>query len=68
MNGQLWQPCAAGRCKVEPVCVNCERCEKHCACEQAAADAAEIAEFERAYPGELERHARHMEQGAQECD
>jgi len=29
MPGQLWQEC---RCGVEPVCCDCEKCTKHCAC------------------------------------
>ena len=29
MNGQLWQEC---RCGTEPVCCDCEKCQKHCKC------------------------------------
>ena len=29
MNGQLWQEC---RCGTEPVCCDCERCNRHCRC------------------------------------
>lgn len=29
MKGQLWQQC---RCGTEPVCCDCERCERHCNC------------------------------------
>lgn len=32
MNGQLWQECEARRCKAQPVCIDCELCETHCAC------------------------------------
>jgi hypothetical protein len=28
-HGQLWQECFCG---TEPVCVRCERCERHCRC------------------------------------
>ena len=28
-HGQLWQPCWCGE---EPVCLDCEGCEKHCGC------------------------------------
>jgi hypothetical protein len=31
-HGQLWQPCERRGCSTEPVCVSCERCERHCAC------------------------------------
>ena len=31
MKGQLWQECRCGR---EPVCIDCERCERHCRCGQ----------------------------------
>lgn len=31
--GQLYQPCAEWRCDGEPVCVNCERCARHCGCD-----------------------------------
>ena len=30
MKGQLWKECP--RCGREPVCANCEKCEKHCTC------------------------------------
>ena len=33
MSGQLWQPCARRSCEGEPVCVDCEYCERHCDCE-----------------------------------
>jgi len=68
MNGELWQSCSAGRCRVEPVCSICERCEKHCCCEQTAQDAVERAAFEREYPGFLDALERHRAQGAQERD
>lgn len=29
-HGQLWQPCR--KCGQEPVCLDCELCEKHCKC------------------------------------
>jgi hypothetical protein len=29
MNGQLWQECFCG---TEPVCVDCQRCKRHCTC------------------------------------
>jgi len=29
MPGQLWQEC---RCGIEPVCVDCEGCNRHCRC------------------------------------
>lgn len=31
--GQLYQECDYGRCKNEPVCVNCFKCSKHCGCD-----------------------------------
>jgi len=64
MRGQLWQECS--ECGTEPVCVNCECCERHCGCEQARRDRAQVAAFEQRYPGMLERLERHREQGAQE--
>ncbi len=63
MNGQLWQEC---RCGEEPVCCDCEQCEKHCSCAQAKSDREQIAEFEAANPGFLDRLAIHHEQGASE--
>jgi len=63
MNGQLWQECYCGD---EPCCADCEQCERHCSCSRAKSDAQQIREFERASPGFLERHARHMEDGANE--
>lgn len=33
-SGQLWQPCAKRNCNTEPVCIDCEYCDKHCQCEQ----------------------------------
>jgi hypothetical protein len=61
MTGQLWQPCP--RCDAEPVCVDCERCARHCRCTD---DAAQRQAFERAYPGLLQQIAQHHAQGAQE--
>lgn len=29
-HGQLWEPCR--ECDEEPVCLDCELCEKHCKC------------------------------------
>jgi len=34
ITGQLWQPCAKRGCNTEPVCIDCEYCDKHCQCEQ----------------------------------
>jgi hypothetical protein len=31
-SGQLWQPCARRGCDIEPVCLDCERCYRHCYC------------------------------------
>lgn len=31
MNGQLWQKCFCGK---EPVCCQCEKCERHCSCDK----------------------------------
>lgn len=31
-HGELWEPCAKWGCDVEPVCVDCGRCEYHCEC------------------------------------
>ena len=31
-SGQLWQPCAKRGCDEEPVCLDCEYCDKHCRC------------------------------------
>ena len=36
MNGQLYQECELYECHIEPVCVNCMYCEKHCMCLSAA--------------------------------
>lgn len=33
MRGQLWQPCEVPRCRKEPVCAWCERCQRHCTCD-----------------------------------
>jgi hypothetical protein len=56
-----------GSCrKVTDVCNDCGGCERHCSCEQDAADAAEVAEFEKAHPGFLGDYQKHMEQGSQE--
>lgn len=60
MKGQLWQEC---RCGTEPVCVDCERCEKHCRCD---ADAAALKAFDQANPGLRQRLAEHHEQGSRE--
>ena len=61
MRGQLWQECSCG---AEPVCVNCERCERHCSCE---ADQRQ----RRALAGVLSREeaefmVRHAEESAAE--
>lgn len=64
MTGQLWQECP--RCGEEPVCIDCERCKKHCRCTQQQSDAAQRRAFERAYPGLLQQLAQHHDQGAQE--
>lgn len=32
MNGQLYQECEVYGCGIEPVCVNCFNCERHCTC------------------------------------
>jgi len=31
MRGQLWQECFCGK---DPVCVDCEKCSKHCKCDK----------------------------------
>ena len=64
MHGQLWQECE--RCGDEPVCIDCERCKKHCRCTQRKRDRERIQAFERTNPGTLQRLAEHHEQGAQE--
>ena len=64
MRGQLWQECPV--CGEEPVCAECEQCDRHCTCAQQTDDRRQIAEFEEAYPGLLAQVERHYEQGAQE--
>jgi len=64
MRGQLWQQCLV--CDAEPVCVECERCARHCTCARDADDRRQVASFEKAYPGLLAQVERHHEQGAQE--
>jgi hypothetical protein len=54
--------------RVTEVCNDCGGCAKHCTCEQDAADRAEVAEFNRQYPGFLGDLAKHREQGAAEQD
>lgn len=63
MNGQLWEPC---RCGEEPVCVDCGYCERHCRCQQRQQDAEQTGEFNRRYPGFLDRAIRHDEDGSRE--
>lgn len=65
MPGQLWQECYCG---TEPVCSDCENCDRHCSCEQAKSDAKQIREFEEAYPGLLEKIQKHHEDGGREHD
>ncbi len=64
MNGQLWQECPV--CGREPVCVDCEHCEKHCTCAQDAEDREQIKRFNEAYPGFLDKIVRYHEEGARE--
>ena len=33
--GQLWQECFCG---TEPVCVDCEKCKRHCRCDSGKPD------------------------------
>lgn len=64
MRGQLWQECT--RCGAEPVCIDCERCDKHCRCAQRQREEKEIREFEAMSPGLLQKIAEHHEQGSRE--
>ncbi len=64
MRGQLWEPCP--RCRREPVCVECGYCERHCTCQQAAEDQKQVGEFNRRYPGLLDKAHKHHEDGARE--
>lgn len=64
MNGQLWEPCP--RCKQEPVCADCGYCERHCGCEQARKDRAEINRFQETYPEFLARLSRYSEEQEKE--
>jgi hypothetical protein len=64
MKGQLWQEC--GRCNAEPVCIDCERCVKHCRCAHDERDRQQTAAFEKDHPGLLQRMAEHHEQGQRE--
>jgi len=48
MKGELWQECE--ECGEEPVCVDCERCERHCTCAQDEADRKTMHEFHKANP------------------
>lgn len=68
MNGQLWQECAKRGCDTEPVCAECEYCERHCGCSRKQSDRQQVAEFNAAYPGFLDALEVHHEQGAQEND
>jgi len=43
MRGQLWQECF---CEAEPVCVDCEKCERHCRCRPEVAAQTENVEDE----------------------
>lgn len=64
MRGQLWQECLD--CETEPVCIDCERCERHCSCTQDAEDRRQMRDFEKAYPGLLNKVQRHYEDGERE--
>ena len=64
MHGQLWEPCP--KCDTEPVCVDCGYCTRHCHCASRATDRATISEFNRQYPGFLDRVTRHEEEGEKE--
>lgn len=65
MRGELWQPC---RCGEEPVCSECQHCDRHCTCEEAAAEAKFVRKFEAKNPGMLRRLSEHLEQGGMEHD
>jgi len=41
MSGQLWQECKKYGCGTEPVCLDCEYCDRHCDC-PTEAELAEI--------------------------
>lgn len=43
MKGQLWQEC---RCRREPVCCGCEKCEKHCSCDKPQTPTADLSPAE----------------------
>lgn len=68
MRGQLWQDCPACPRETGEVacCLDCEYCGEHCTCAATQSDAAQIAAFERRFPGFLQKLHEHHEQGAQE--
>ncbi len=63
MSGQLWQECDCG---TEPVCLDCEKCDRHCTCEQAKDDAEQVTAFEKENPGFLDKLQQHCDDGARE--
>ncbi len=64
MHGQLWEPCPG--CGTEPVCSDCGYCEQHCSCSRQREDRRQVNEFNRRYPGFLDRVQRHHEDGGRE--
>lgn len=64
MKGQLWQPCPV--CDAEPVCVDCERCRRHCTCARQTAERELYRQINREHPGFLESLVKHHEEGASE--
>lgn len=56
MNGQLWQECACGN---EPVCSDCERCERHCRCTQDEAALKDVDPEKAALRQRIAAHLAH---------
>jgi hypothetical protein len=57
--GQLWQECGVRGCRAEPANLCCERCDRHCTCEQ---DIRERIELEAAAPGLQQKVAEYDDQ------
>lgn len=67
-NGTRYDEKCDGCKKTTEVCNDCGCCESCCSCEQRKSDAQEVREFEKQFPGKLDRLTKHLEQGGQEVD